>query len=87
MHASWSAGAGSVLDCTLDSFEEVGEREDVSQTDINYGQPLSPPTWDCGGIKQLLQQQTASTMVQKGTLPQVIHSNGCQTAQHQLPLM
>ena len=40
-----------------------GWEEDVSQADINYGQPLSPSTWDCRGLKQLLQQQTASPTV------------------------
>ena len=40
-----------------------GWEKDVSQADINHGQPLSPPTSDCGGFKQLLQQQTASPTV------------------------
>ena len=58
-----SKRARSILDCPLGLHWGGGWEEDVSQADINHGQPLSPPTWDCGGFKQLLQQQTASPKV------------------------
>ena len=52
--------AGSVLDCPLDSIEEVGERRMLAKLTSIMDNPSHPLHETVGGIKQLLQQQTAS---------------------------
>ncbi|KAI3364710.1 hypothetical protein L3Q82_011478 [Scortum barcoo] len=50
--------ASSVCGCPLDSIEVMGERRALAKTVHHHGQHLPPSASDCGGLKQLLQQQT-----------------------------
>ncbi|KAI3368911.1 hypothetical protein L3Q82_025427 [Scortum barcoo] len=50
--------ASSVCGCPLDSIEVMGERRALAKLSTIIGQHLPPSASDCGGLKQLLQQQT-----------------------------
>ncbi|KAI3370994.1 hypothetical protein L3Q82_023648, partial [Scortum barcoo] len=45
----------------LDSIEVMGERRALAKTVHHHGQHLPPSASDCGGLKQLLQQQTQTS--------------------------
>ncbi|KAI3362781.1 hypothetical protein L3Q82_001834 [Scortum barcoo] len=51
--------ASSVCGCPLDSIEVMGERRALAKLSTYHGQHLPPSASDCGGLKQLLQQQTS----------------------------
>ncbi|KAI3365324.1 hypothetical protein L3Q82_010414, partial [Scortum barcoo] len=60
-----------LVGCPLDSVEDVGERRMLaSKADINHEQHLSPPARDCGGLKQVLQLQTATDYCYRLLYPQ-----------------
>lgn len=50
-----------------------GWENDVSKAEISRRKHLPPPTWDCGGLNQLLQKQTVTPTVQERMLLQVLH--------------
>ncbi|KAI3358764.1 hypothetical protein L3Q82_014727, partial [Scortum barcoo] len=56
--------ASSVCGCPLDSIEVMGERRALAKlSTVHHGQHLPPSASDCGGLKQLLQQQTQTPKV------------------------
>ncbi|TWW71213.1 hypothetical protein D4764_17G0006960 [Takifugu flavidus] len=55
--------AGSLLDCSLDSIDEVGEKRMLAKLTSIMDTPSHPLHETVGGLKQLLQQQTVTPTV------------------------